>query len=218
MSHADQIALIKEYLTDKKAFANNIDLPKVGEPISIYYDRSSQKQLNLHKPYIDNILLAPKKSKKEAVTKVIFVRHGRTDYNELNISDSELDTSRLNEVGIEQAKELTNILKNTHIDAIFSSPFDRCMSTVEHLAKEKNIQIQKDNRITELKWKNQGKPFLPFPTSIDEKVNGEGSESIQELYNRMKDFLKEKTSEFDGKTIVVCTHGDPLFEAECYLQ
>ena len=65
---------------------------------------------------------------------------------------------------------------------------------------------------------NQDKPFLPFPESIDEKVNEEGSESIQDLYNRMKDFLIEKTSEFAGKTIVVCTHGDPLFEAECYLQ
>lgn len=57
VSHADQIAIIKEYLTDKKAFASNIDLPKVGEPISIYYDQSTEKQLNLHKPYIDSIKL-----------------------------------------------------------------------------------------------------------------------------------------------------------------
>ena len=225
-SHFATIAALKKCLHNfdwDKEWMNfapaNVTTRKWYSPSKTEYIFSdSCTPFNLHKPYIDNILLAPKKSKKEVVTKVIFVRHGRTDYNELNISDSELDKSRLNEVGIEKAKELTNILKNTHIDAIFSSPFDRCMSTVEHLAKEKNIQIQKDNRITELKWKNQGKPFLPFPTSIDEKVNGEGSESIQELYNRMKDFLKEKTSEFDGKTIVVCTHGDPLFEAECYLQ
>ena len=75
VSHADQIALIKEYLTDEKAFANNIDLPKVGEPISIYYDRSSQKQLNLHKPYIDSVFLAPKNARK--VKKVLGV-HGWT--------------------------------------------------------------------------------------------------------------------------------------------
>ena len=62
MSHADQIAIIKEYLTDKKAFAKNIDLPKVGEPISIYYDQSTEKQLNLHKPYIDAIKLKSPKT------------------------------------------------------------------------------------------------------------------------------------------------------------
>jgi hypothetical protein len=51
---------------------------KNGDISTIYVDRSTQKQLNLHKPYIDSILLAPQNTQK--AKKVLGV-HGfrRTD-------------------------------------------------------------------------------------------------------------------------------------------
>lgn len=62
MTHADQIAIIKEHLTGEKTFSKDVLFPKVGEPTSIYYDISSEKQLNLHKPYIDAIQLKSPKT------------------------------------------------------------------------------------------------------------------------------------------------------------
>lgn len=62
VTHADQIAIIKEYLTGEKTFSEDVNFPKVGEPTSLYYDISSEKQFNLHKPYIDAIKLKSPKT------------------------------------------------------------------------------------------------------------------------------------------------------------
>jgi len=51
------------------------------------------------------------------------------------------DKAKLTEVGLQQAKQLAERLKDLDIDAIYSSPLSRCIDTIKPLALEKNLKI-----------------------------------------------------------------------------
>lgn len=55
----------------------------------------------------------------------------------------------LTERGHQQAKILRNFFQDRSIDRIISSPFQRAIQSIEPLAKEKNIDIEIENRLTE---------------------------------------------------------------------
>ena len=82
-------------------------------------------------------------------TKIIFVRHGRTDYNELGLFDCE-DKARLVEEGKQQAEEIAKIFADEKITAIYSSPLTRCIETITPLAEKHGISIQKRDELREI--------------------------------------------------------------------
>jgi 8-oxo-dGTP diphosphatase len=55
----------------------------------------------------------------------------------------------LSKKGVEQAEALTTILKPFPITAIFSSPFLRCVQTVEPLARARRLPVQQSDSIAE---------------------------------------------------------------------
>lgn len=88
-----------------------------------------------------------KTNNKEQFTKIIFVRHGRTDYNDQGLADG-LGKGRLTELGQKQAAQTAASLKDVTIDKIYASPFIRCQETIQYLADSKNLEI---NTIEDLK-------------------------------------------------------------------
>lgn len=65
VSHADQIAIILEHLTGRKYFGRSLITPlypKTGQPITLYLDNNTSKEINLHRPYIDRIYVPGKSS------------------------------------------------------------------------------------------------------------------------------------------------------------
>ena len=67
------------------------------------------------------------------MTQIILVRHGETEWNVEEVFRGRLDIER-NETGVKQAKLLAEHLSNMKIDAIYSSPLKRALTTAEMVA------------------------------------------------------------------------------------
>jgi len=153
----------------------------------------------------------------QTLTKVILVRHGRTDYNEKNLLDS-LWKAKLNKIWQKQSDFILEKYKDENIYAIYSSPLQRCKDTISKLAKNKKLDIWEDGRIIDLQIPEyQDKDF----DSIDIKFNTnpicKDGESVIDVYNRVSKFLIETIHKHSWQTIVICSHGDPLFLMEKFL-
>ncbi|PIE85557.1 hypothetical protein CSA08_01330, partial [Candidatus Gracilibacteria bacterium] len=138
-----------------------------------------------------------------------FVRHGRTDYNDKDLFDYK-NEAKLTEVGKKQAEEIKKIFENENIEAIYSSPLDRCVDTVIPLSKSKNLEIQKIDDLIEINAPElQGKIANCKKHTWDNGYGG--GEKVSEVYKRVEKALHKVIDGNKGKTIVICSHGDPTF-------
>ena len=145
------------------------------------------------------------------LTRVILVRHGRTDYNEKHHFDT-VDKARLTDEGKTQAQTVMDELRNTTIDVIYSSPMSRCMDTITPLAIACGLAVEQDARL----WEYRRPTFQDKQLSNWADVRWENEpiaetdETSQQLYTRVSGFLDEILKKHAGKTVVICTHGGPL--------
>lgn len=80
--------------------------------------------------------------------KIYVTRHGQTDWNVQGKTQERADIE-LNEVGIKQAKQTKEELKNIDIDLIICSPLKRAKKTAEIINEGRNIPIIFDDQIIE---------------------------------------------------------------------
>ena len=141
-------------------------------------------------------------------TRVIWVRHGRTDYNDKHLMDYQ-DKARLNEIWKKQAIELAERLKDLEIDAIYSSPLTRCIDTIKPLAEEKWLEIKIIEDLREIESPDlQDKEFSCKNYKWN---NGYGGwEKISEVFERVSKAFKKIIDENKGKTVVIVSHWDPI--------
>jgi len=71
----------------------------------------------------------------QPITTVILMRHGE------KVNDG-TDDPGLTPQGLERATRLAELLKNTTVDAIYSSPFQRTQDTIAPLAQAKGLAVQ----------------------------------------------------------------------------
>lgn len=149
-----------------------------------------------------------------SMTKVIFVRHGRTDYNEVGLQDS-LDKARLSDLGREQASALIDHLSGEEITAIYSSPFVRCYETIAPLSEARGLEIRSDVRLQECQkpsWQDKKVPCMKSWSEYEE-----GDEKIEEVYARVGHALDDIIARHPGETVVIVSHGDPVMLGMMYL-
>lgn len=81
---------------------------------------------------------------------VLFVRHGKTDWNHQKKMQGNVDIP-LSEDGIVHAKKMAEKLKNTKIDVAFCSPLGRAKQTMEMInsVREDKIPVLFDEALTE---------------------------------------------------------------------
>lgn len=154
------------------------------------------------------------------ITKVIFVRHWESVKNLEKIVDgTNFNKYKLTEKGSKQAQDVKELLKNSNIDVIYSSPFERALETISYFSEYSGLEVVIDERITELKhWKFEW-TIKNDDYKADKKIFQSDNnyklwwnwESQNEILERMKSFLNEKIKENPWKTIVVVTHWDPLY-------
>ena len=153
--------------------------------------------------------------------KIYFVRHGQTDYNLKKIAQGRLDIP-LNATGISQAEQMSENLKNTKIDIIYSSPLSRAYKTAEIINKHHNVKLVADERLSELDigtmagnisiddWKNFGR------IEILDNFRKYNAESMQELYNRVVNFYQEiENSQYEN--ILIVSHSGVYHKVYRYL-
>ncbi len=71
-------------------------------------------------------------------TTLYFIRHAQSRPTH----DVHHERWPLSETGLGQAERLAHLLDDLKIEKIFSSPFDRCLQTVEPLKAKKNIHLE----------------------------------------------------------------------------
>lgn len=83
--------------------------------------------------------------------KFIFVRHGKTHFNEINLTQGWCD-SPLSQLGVKQVENMSLQLKDYCINKAYTSPLGRAIETSEIILQSHNIAPVYDNRLKEVNF------------------------------------------------------------------
>lgn len=144
------------------------------------------------------------------------VRHGQTVWNTLGQTQGH-GNSPLTELGIQQAKDLAEALKEYPIDIIYCSDLGRAVETAEIIGKELNIEIHPTESLREMGfgvW--EGMPLREiekiYPESFKmwrnepEKVHIEGGETLDMIKQRQDKLIEELNEKYKNKHILLVSH------------
>ena len=160
------------------------------------------------------------------MTKILLVRHGQSEANQLGIFAGHYDIE-LTKLGCEQAKCTAKFIKqNYKVDKIYASDLKRAFKTAEYIAEEFGLEVIPEKNFREIsagKWEAVKFDHITKLYSDDYNVwrNDIGNsrctdgESAKELAKRVCDTIKIVAEENEGKTIVVGTHATPVRAAQC---
>lgn len=147
------------------------------------------------------------------------MRHGKTDWNALHKLQGRTDIP-LNEEGRAMARAAATEYADVHFDICYCSPLIRAVETANILLEGRDIPIIYDDRLKEMSFgiyegiENSFQiPDCPVnvifknPELYTEAV--EGGESLDDLYARTGDFLREVVRpQLDaGKDVLIVGHG-----------
>ncbi len=148
--------------------------------------------------------------------KYFLMRHGQSESNANGriISCKKENKDPLTKQGREEVLESAKNLVKEKIDLIVSSPFLRTKETAEIVAKEIGLEKDKiifDDRLGEIGCGNfDGQPWKNHWGELELGVKIDGGESLSDVSSRVMEFLYETDKKFDGKNILVVSHGAPL--------
>ena len=147
--------------------------------------------------------------------KLILARHGESAWNRQGIIQGQLD-SPLTSLGVRQVVALRQALAHRDIVHIYSSPAIRATASAELLMQQFECEITLDIRLHERHYGTfQGKEY----TVLKEKEQewGEylwfipsGGESIEDVCERLLEFIHDLDARYSQETVLVVTHGDVL--------
>jgi broad specificity phosphatase PhoE len=139
--------------------------------------------------------------------KIYFVTHATSKDNEKGIASGWRDVE-LSEIGIQQAKNLGERLKNIKIDLICCSDLKRAINTVKIAFGEK-YPIIVDRRLREINYGDFNGKLKELINSIKEKYIKEpfpNGESYEQAVARVQEFFKELKEKYSDKTVLVVGH------------
>jgi len=158
------------------------------------------------------------------VTLVLLVRHG------LTAGTGTVLTGRtpgipLDDRGREQAAALAGRLADVPLDAIVTSPLDRCRQTAEAIAAARNgdtVAVAEDERFAEVKYGDwTGQPLKRLakdplwrvvqahPSAV--RFPGADAESMPEVAHRAVNAVREWNKRLGPDAVyLICSHGDVI--------
>ncbi len=148
--------------------------------------------------------------------RLVLVRHGQTDANLNRVLQGQSD-GELNGTGRQQAGELGRHLKDFRIDQIITSPMRRAQDTAVAIAQYHQLPAKIAPLIVE--WNCgvlDGVPAEIFRKKLHESgvalssFRPEGGETLSEVRQRASKFLDDVAANYQGQTVLVCSHGDFL--------
>lgn len=148
-------------------------------------------------------------------TRIFFVRHGEV-INPNKIWYGRIPGFSLSANGKKQILKAAQILAENKIDAIYASPLLRTKQSAMIIAEALHLPVNYSDNLLEADSSLQGKTFSYISShmlksdifaSSGNKIIGE---SIEQLSNRMQEFITWINKSYLGKNIVAVTHGDPI--------
>lgn len=147
--------------------------------------------------------------------KLYAIRHGLTYANVEGIYNGTLDED-INEIGVTQAIQAKELMKDINYDIIYCSPMLRAKHTCE-IINDKNITVIYDDRLRERTLGNlDGKNLVNEGFSkksffdYNYKSDDEKFEDLPTLFKRVHNFLDEIIKENENKNILIIAHGGIL--------
>jgi broad specificity phosphatase PhoE len=147
-------------------------------------------------------------------TKIIYFVHGTTTDNADKLC-SGWKEAMLNDLGREQAENLGNVIRDKGIefDYMFTSDLKRAIES-SNIAFPEYDKIT-DDRLRECNYGDldgQHKSLVIYGDHIEEKFpNGE---SLKDVENRVREFIEEIKTKYQGKTIAIVAHRAPQLALE----
>ena len=158
-------------------------------------------------------------------TIIYLIRHAETA-DENGIRNTNEDPQMINEKeilsvhGEEQSKRLSENTELNNIDIIWSSNYTRAKATAKYIANNNNLPINLDSNLSERRLGNLKElgEFMKDKKTRDpsqeqllyrefKTTNGESAEDTRE---RMTKFFNRILKEYEGKKIVVVSHGGSI--------
>lgn len=155
--------------------------------------------------------------------KIIFARHGLTDYN-VESKVCGVSSAMLTDKGKQQARALGERLKDKGIDIIICSPLQRAVDTAELANETLGKKIIIDYRFTE--WDYGTYEGVKLNEVYDEFQKAKlqfgvrlgGGESVIELAHRVFCAIDDIREKHKDKTVLVVCHGGVCRVAKMYFE
>jgi broad specificity phosphatase PhoE len=150
------------------------------------------------------------------VTRLIIVRHGRTEWNRVERFRGRADIG-LDEVGVKQAESAAKRIGGWPISAIYSSPLRRALTTAEIIAGPLGLNVQKALGIVDIDygaWQGlstedvvakDGHLYSQWIHS-PHKVKFPGGESFAEVTERAASAVNDLIQQHPKETVVLVSH------------
>ncbi len=154
-----------------------------------------------------------------STTYVLLIRHGENEYVSTHRLAGRTPAVHLNEKGRLQANGLVILLDGQRIDAIYSSPLERCRETAEPLVAARALPLQQTPGVLEVdygKWQGQdlrelGK--LPEWQQVQHYPSSfrfpEG-ETLREVQARSVSTIERICADHPDQVVAVFSHGDVI--------
>ncbi|MCJ7515919.1 MAG: histidine phosphatase family protein [Dehalococcoidia bacterium] len=150
------------------------------------------------------------------MTRVIIVRHGRTDWNRVERFRGRADIG-LDEMGMKQAEAAAERIRKWPISAIYSSPLRRAMATAEIIAAPFELNVQPMSGIIDIDYGAwQGLSTEQVVARDDNlysqwiesphEVKFPGGESFAEVRERTASAVDDLIQQHPKETFVLVSH------------
>ena len=158
-------------------------------------------------------------------TIIYLIRHAET-IDENGIRNTNEDSQMINEKeilsvqGEEQAKRLSKEVELNNIDVIWSSSYTRAKATAKYIANNNGLSINLNSNLSERKLGNLKElgEFMKDKNTrdpsqeqlLDRKFKTSDGESAEDTRQRMTKFFNGILKKYEGKKIVVVSHGGAI--------
>lgn len=151
---------------------------------------------------------------------VILLRHGQSTANVAGILAGRSPDVFLNDKGLEQAEAVAARLSGINLDALVSSPLERCRQTVAPLAAASGLPVRIEPRLAEVdygEWTGRkladlgGEKLWQTVQSHPSAAVFPGGEGLAQVSLRAVGAIRELCVELGPEAVIlVCSHGDVI--------
>ncbi|MEK7321847.1 MAG: histidine phosphatase family protein [Pseudomonadota bacterium] len=158
---------------------------------------------------------------KEAATRIIYVRHGLTDFPTNRIYCDDLEDPALNERGLRHARDAAALLAQQAVDVIYASPSCRTRMTADEIAKATGAGIVDMAALRERRfgiW--DGLYFNDIEQRYPDEYQAwkrdlagytpQGGETMETLLQRAGSAITQIVRAHPNQTVVVVSHVGPI--------
>jgi broad specificity phosphatase PhoE len=157
------------------------------------------------------------------MTRLLVVRHGRTDWNAQGRVQG---GGSLDEVGQQQVDALMERLRHERIDGAYCSPVLRTRQTAYAVLAPHGVTVQESKNLTDLDYGtysgahlDEARKAAPSLWEMWDKapntVHFPSGEGLADLRRRLGRFLAEVVAKYKEGTVLVATHDSPVRVLSC---